>query len=698
MYTDKLDAVQMFRADMIVRLVVNATRFQQGRLILAWLPSGGSPISASTPWAKMHMSGVGPLIQKHHVELDLSQQTEVSLLIPYQSINPFRNVVQPAEISDLGLLVLRPYSPLVTGTGGGSDCPFTLWFNFTNITLSGATLQAGIQTIERASISSGVVSGPAGIVAQAATLLGKIPLLTSIMRPVSWAASLLEATAKHLGFSRPIVLGAIVRHDRSKFFGMTNSEGTIAAVPLGLSSENEIAVVTGAAATEFDQMSFAFIKSQFGVAGNASWSTATAPGTTLVTLGHNPFNFFQAVSNGFSFAPVTFLSRNFSYWRGGLVFRFKFVKTEFHSGRLAFSYFPRDSALTTANPSLQDTNPLWREIIDVRTTCEVEFCVPYISEQLWKPCDNASSVGSLVVHVVETLNAPTAAPSSITILVEVAGAEDLSFALPKAELNWQPYSPATLQASYMKRECAPLGEASVPDVVHAHTMGELIFSVRQLLKGASFRMTTATVVSSAVTVPNAPYADGTIYSGGVIRPFMQRIAETVGVTNFDTVHIDRIDRWGSCYAFSSGSVLLCFHPVQYTTGTATTPVDLTPTYVQIVPDTAPLAAPGNLGVTDFGNASPPAGLNSYLHHPNPDGSGFIVSVPGYSRFLGRSTASLLSSTTATVNDRLTRNIAVLVYPVRSGTPVPTTYNYSRIAGDDLSFTGWVGVPLMRVGS
>jgi hypothetical protein len=403
------------------------------------------------------------------------------------------------------------------------------------------------------------------------------------------------------------------------------------------------------------------------------------------------------VGNGYSFAPITFLARNFSYWRGSLVLRFKFVKTEFHSGRLAFSYFPRDSALTAANPGLNSTDPLWREIIDVRTTCEVEFCIPYVSEQLWKPCDNASLVGSLIVHVVETLNAPTAAPATISIIVEVAGGDDFAVCLPKMELNWVPHAPATLQASYVKRECASLGEAKVPDIVHAHTMGEYMVSVRQLLKGASFRMLPALDVSGAITISNTPTGSNVVYSGGIIRPFLTHISESVGAVNFDAPNCDRIDRWSACYAFSSGSVLLCFHPTQYTSGMilANNAVDMVPAFVQLAPDVSPLPAPNFQNTVDLLGIDPPVGVNSWLHHPNPDGSGFTVSVPGYSRFLGRSTASMLTSANSTINDRFTRNLAVLIYPVRAGTPTRTTLNFSRIAGDDFSLSGWVGVPILR---
>ena len=83
----KLQNIYTLKFDVQVTLQVNADRFQQGRYILAWLPTGGgtSPSigGANLQWRNMHICNLTKITQLPHVEIDLATQTHVTLTIPW---------------------------------------------------------------------------------------------------------------------------------------------------------------------------------------------------------------------------------------------------------------------------------------------------------------------------------------------------------------------------------------------------------------------------------------------------------------------------------------------------------------------------------------------------------------------------------------------------------------------------------------
>ena len=86
----RMSNIYTWRADFELTLQVNADRFQQGRYILFWLPSGGALSPTVTgnylPWKNMHTCNLTKITQLPHVEIDLATQTHVSLTIPYTSV------------------------------------------------------------------------------------------------------------------------------------------------------------------------------------------------------------------------------------------------------------------------------------------------------------------------------------------------------------------------------------------------------------------------------------------------------------------------------------------------------------------------------------------------------------------------------------------------------------------------------------
>lgn len=141
---NKVLGLMFIRATSVFTLQVNANKFQAGRYILAVTPLGGqnSNVSSATESYLMHRFTLTQTTQLLHVEIDLNCETEVTLRVPYQSVEysfSIQTEGQANKASNLGRVFITPYVPLVT-TAGSSTVPYTLYHHFEDIELSGNTM------------------------------------------------------------------------------------------------------------------------------------------------------------------------------------------------------------------------------------------------------------------------------------------------------------------------------------------------------------------------------------------------------------------------------------------------------------------------------------------------------------------------------------------------------------------------------
>jgi hypothetical protein len=127
--------------------------------------------------------------------------------------------------------------------------------------------------------------------------------------------------------------------------------------------------------------------------------------------------------------PYQLIANMFEQWRGSMIYKIKFVKTEFHSGRIAVSFSPVSSTVGEIIPTLASTSFLHRQIIDIRECNEFTFVVPFISFTPYKL--STSPIGTLMFHVLDPLVAPDTVSQSVGIILEHCMGPDAEFAVPK---------------------------------------------------------------------------------------------------------------------------------------------------------------------------------------------------------------------------------------------------------------------------
>lgn len=682
----KLQGTYMLRADMVITLNLNAVRFQTGRYILAWMPSGGIGTADNGYLAmyRMHTCNLMTITQLPHVEIDIATQTHVELRIPFTSIYTHHVIAATTNpYQSLGNVFLYPYQALQAGSGD-SSAYYTIWGRFENITISGAAINqmAPISVARQEQNAAGVgpVSRVLTKVGKAAGIMGEIPLLSSAMSTVSWTSAVLARAANVFGFSKPLVLSAPNRYVKTNLPYIAVSDQVSTAQPLSLVSTNEIKVHPGNSRTNQDELAIDFIKSKYCYWNTVTWSTSDVVDAQLTTLTHDPAQYLTAFGKGYTMAPICLLANKFRQWRGSFKFRFKFVKNEFYSGRIMLTYLPQLSQLSDTFTVVK-SEYAWREIVDVRDVNEFEFCIPYVSPNLYSRCGELA--GKVYVTVLDPLVAPSSVPNNIPIIIEVCGGDDLEYAVPGG-VDMEPYSPAIvqvaeLQAGYSEVPCYYFGTAKTPGSIEpaAVAVGEKAESVRQLVKRFTWNR------SASTFAPGAAFM--TLYTHPtLITPIIQTTNNTTTLV-YPKFYSDPICFWSCLYAFSSGSLRMILNS-NNTYGK---------NYWFVGLDN-PVATD-----TDWAGWSATFPYQANVHHvveSTIDGVVDVV-VPGYNRTVTRANCAQIVSTNSSLQPRYATNtVAVSIGdPFIGDSNIRPLYPH-RMAGEDFNFSCWLGtIPIVYSG-
>nr|ULF99884.1 MAG: hypothetical protein 2 [Triatovirus sp.] len=468
MYFNKLDGFTSFRATAVIRIQVNAQPFQAGRLILSAIPMP-TLISPRDDYIRQHVT----LMQAvNNVQLDISKQTEVSLRIPF--ISPFNAYDLIHGQYPWARVQLAVYGPLTEVEQ--SKLQVLIWGHFESVELGAPTsaVQAATMAVEQAGVvparpDNGSVSLLRTLESGVGSVLdvlkqGSSGVLGGLDQVMSSGSNTLSGISSFLGFSKPQLQepGCPVYVRPTSFF--QNVDGQDTSHVLAMTKANNVSTKTGLGGTSMDETSFEYVKkvpqyigsfkynSSFNY-GDKLWETLVSPSYYLPQQVRVKVNVGSTNPTSETFAAIqptvlNYACSSFMYWTGSLVYTFKFVKTDYHSGRVEVSFHP-----FTSGP-ISRLGYVYRCVIDLREKTEASFSVPFISPQPWKvlsqddPLKDAtwdkvgpSVTGKLYVRALTPLiQATTIVSNCIECLVEVRAGDDFRVQAPVK--SW--FSPVTL--------------------------------------------------------------------------------------------------------------------------------------------------------------------------------------------------------------------------------------------------------------
>ncbi len=544
-WKNKHEGYNLLRGTARVKLVVNAQPFQAGRLLLHFLPNYQNKVAIDPSFAG-HNTTLQQRTVHPCVELDLSE-TSCELIIPYIAPTMWfskrsYNAGVLANWNDWGTVWLDILSPLTVGTGSAS-IDYTLFLSFDDFELaapiipeSSGEFKRKATIVERKNFArpGGTISGTLDKLREPVKAFSAIPIIGDYI-PGALDATLhaFSSLFDAFGWSRPIDPKPVeVVNMNSNYKGM-NFNAVTTSDNLALDSMNHITPCSNVAGVREDEMSFAYLKRIPQLVYNFAWTTSNVTGDTLYVNDIIPANlgtvFGKSRAGGsgvnyyMSLPPFAFISRYFRNYRGGITVTLKFVKTQYHSGRVMVTFVPNFTAAAT----ISNSTYVYREIVDLRVSREVTLTLPYMHTTPY--LETSASLGKLTVLVLNPLVAPSTVSTSIDTLVYFSAAEDYEVAVPKTPGTFMiPEMDASPPVALTNKN---IGGAPAPQLTldpAEACVGELFVSIKQLTMTLRRYFGTATYtanqpVSGWNMLRISPYVHGVIRTDTTTTPAVSNL-------------------------------------------------------------------------------------------------------------------------------------------------------------------------------
>jgi hypothetical protein len=694
-WREKLKGFFGIRMTLKFTIAVNADPFQQGRYILAWVPLAGAAHDG-TKYGLTINQKLCSLVQRTtvpHVEIDLNNDSMAELTVPFVSVRNYYNL---SEIfasnlkSLLGVLSLYPYEPLVAPSGS-TTASYTIYASMEDVELYGvASPESGMDehselanTLSNANTTlkqTKILSRSTSALGQIAKYAGDFAslfapaIITKPLYTASWIMNSASNIAKAHGYSKPTQGDGNMKVSLRTSANHSTIDGDADAVGLGMMSSTGVASMPGLAGTKYDEMSYVSIATRPAWFKTETWTTSTNTGDFSTT---NISHFYGILQSGNDMLqPISLLTLMHSYVRGGIRIKVKFVKTKFHSGRIAFSFFPTAGIDLTSNEAYVN-----RWIVDLRTQNEIVLDLPFISDRQWLL--GGEKFGVLKASIVSKLVAPATVSSSIKMLYEVCALDDIEYAVP-GPLNQSMIIAIPQSGLYDEggNQQGTIGEAQVikdPILSTASTVGEKIVSVRSYLR-RFFPFRGLVGDASSMSKFNLHY-NSIVVDGIPVLP-------TATTDTFPT------DPWGilaSCFAISRGGMRYRFMNGAGNTNPST--VSLTTNWPYNDTNTIASSVDGLTGIyTGY----------SRVYQQTTNNSTITVEIPQYSTVFGRPTADLWTDGTNTAKYKTNgRGCSTVVHAIPlSVVCPPNTAGIENTAvframADDGDLMCFVSVPPIR---
>lgn len=463
MWGNKLRGFRFLRATLNFQIQVNASPFDQGRLLAFWSPFDAErddlrPIYSRTNWTGYPC-----------VEVDAGNQMTAELRIPY--VSPFSAIDLTQPNQPYGLFRLGVLSPFNSANDTSVDITVYLWLSDIDVSIptdyaTFGSVQPAFKMVGQSGSTNeafarsklGLVSGSSRLVGDAARMFANTPGISSVAKPVAWMSDVVGGAASLLGFSKPTSEMAVQNIVNVPGKGFTNYDGLDNSVVLGTTLKNEVEHKTNIFGTDVDEMSIAYIISKWNFFQTFNWSMAApAKNNALFKLPIHPGICGTDTPPGVAGlwqtpTQLAFVASMFRFWRGGISLRFSAVKNQYYSGRLVFVYYPGARAGEIIDYSTLDVSNCYKWIWDIRQDSDLELTIPYnantqylrvrmhnnsdVTQQEGLGIDTIS--GTLVVYVDNQLRGPATVPDNFNITVWIRGASDTVFAVPDC-VKYGPY-------------------------------------------------------------------------------------------------------------------------------------------------------------------------------------------------------------------------------------------------------------------
>lgn len=456
---NKLQNYSLIRGTLHVKFLINGGPFYFGNIICGYKPRGVGYdfVQGNSDLIEDYFQRAKLLSQRQHLIINPTNSQGGELTLPFFHDKNYLDLIDSTDILDMGEISMISLAALdrAIGADNQQQINITVMAWMTDVELAGPTTrpvlsQSGM--LGNDEYGRGIISRPAKAIARWAGKLSSIPEIRPYATATSMAASGLGSLASLWGFSRPMVVGPIMRYKHQMFGLLAPSSIDEAVEKLTYDPKQELTIdhnVTGAQL--HDELSIKAITSKSSLLTYFTWSATTNENTLLGTINVTPchcdFRNDGTSEYGIEWVqtPLSHATFPFKYWRGGLKYRFQINCSDLHRGRLLLVYDPRGFDGT----AIPDTNTTFSRIIDIEETKDFVLPIYWFQAKSWArvpdqptslgigknsdiPSDQTeNSNGQLRIYVLNELTGPDEdLTNSVRILTWISGADDYEVAVP----------------------------------------------------------------------------------------------------------------------------------------------------------------------------------------------------------------------------------------------------------------------------
>lgn len=703
---NKLSNYAFLRGNLKLKIVVNASPFLYGSLRMMYRPlpsfKPGTVLSAPP-------SALMPYSQRPGVWITPAHSEGAEFTCPFIWPRSFVRTSLLSEFDAMGQANFVVYNTLASANGATSSVSVQVFAWMEDVVLAGPTVGAVLQADE---YGVGVVSAPASALAAAASHFTNLPVIGRFAKATEIGASAASNIAKLFGFTNVPVISDAQPMRNSPFPSLASAEIGYPHDKLALDAKNELSIDPAIAGLgSVDELTIShFVQRESFVAGVA-WDSSAPADTPLFTSMVVP-QITYATGNVIDFTPPAIPANMFRNWRGDMIFRFKFIATPFHKGRVRISYDPQAAAIQTTG----DTGPyVTNKIVDLGAETDVEFRIPYQQALPWcyTLASNQTSVwstsvtptisltdtfhnGLISMKVLTPLTGPTTT-ASVGVQIFVRGAENLEFANPVSSgLDLTPF--ALQSEEYYDKGITMSDTMGTSSEASTHralvNFGESVRSLRTLMRRHNLLdiIVIPAATANTVGVFRIEQTRFPSYYGYDPNGWQQAKGVLVPATtfNFNFVNVTPWHLIANCFLAQRGSVNWVFNPSKASLGIVSrvTRNNLTfPGYNNGYVSGANTSA--NIMESSYWKSMQPTNAGSSLTHTHTT-SGHSIVAPSYSPFKFQSTAPGLmtspgAASAATYDGSVYDTLAV-EYPYDANNNALTGVTVERYFGIGADYT------------
>jgi len=533
----KLNNYGFIQCDLHIKILLNSSPFYFGAG--KWVYQ---PLQTFNPGTLPDTVGANSLIlwsQRPGVWISPQSNSGGEMILPFFKETNWLTTTSSTDFTNMGALTWMVFYALQSSSVSTDPVTMQVYAWAENVRLMGPSVGLALQS--RDEYGDGPISKPASTVARVARMLTKVPVIGPFATATEMGASAIGKIAGLFGFTNVPVIDNVMPLRPVASAPLATTEIGYNYEKLTVDVKNELSIDSGVLGLpSTDELAIQHIVGHESYLTTASWYGATSVGATLFWSNPCPGLYYAGnadLGNGNSslyMTPLAWGSAPFNNWRGDIIYRFKFVCTRFHRGRVQILFDPAGDTANNLFGATAPSNAVFNIIVDLTVDTDIEVRIPYqqalgwLSTESfvkqnstwnfpWNSATSSSGVtlpsgfpynplyhnGTIQMEVLTELTGPETNPE-IGVMVFVRAADNFELANPTSYNIANPYTPVSYLAPQSKSEPDTL---IIGGAVHSHdpgsnrvNFGESIISFRQLIRRMNLteiRYLTTTSTSSS---------------------------------------------------------------------------------------------------------------------------------------------------------------------------------------------------------